>query len=53
MGINGLLFPIESDFVKVDPINKPPISPGPHVAENKSILFNFIPDSLSACFVIC
>ena len=43
----------DSDFVKVEPIKRPPISPGPHVAENKSISFNLTLDSLIASFVIC
>ena len=44
---------IHVDFAKVDPISRPPINPGPHVAENKSISFNLTLDSLTASFVIC
>ena len=44
--------PAARDFANVDPINKGPINPGPHVAAKISISDIFLPDSLKACFVI-
>ena len=53
IGIKGLLTPKERDFAKIDPTRSPPISPGPHVALYKSILFGDNWACLKQSFVIC
>ena len=44
--------PIDRDLTKVDPTKSPPISPGPHVAENMSISSIFKYDSFRAFCVM-
>ena len=51
-GKNGLLKPIDNDFVKVDPTSKLPINPGPQVEANTSIFFGSIFGLLNILFVI-
>ena len=51
-GIKGLLKFIDKDFVNVDPTNKLPINPGPHVAQNTSIWLGSIYFLLNKFIVI-
>mgnify|MGYP003323943225 CR=1 FL=1 len=37
MGTKGFLQPIAKDLEKTDPTKRPPISPGPHVAQKISM----------------
>ena len=57
IGIKGFFVPRANDFVKVEPTNKPPIRPGPQVAQNKSIsdifFFASFKGSLEIIWSIC